>query len=140
MANELDENAAYDAAVGAYDQADYLNRIEEIIRNAPRSRETPQSGASAAADGRLPQGDGQATAADPATQASPTETRLAAIEARNPAALDAEIAVDFDDAGRPTERMTVREYLDQVKREALADTQDAGLLEVAANCFLSGGL
>lgn len=140
LANELDENAAYDAAVGAYDQADYLNRIEEIIRNAPRSRETPQSGASAAADGRLPQGDGQATAADPATQASPTEARLAAIEARNPAALDAEIATDFDDAGRPTERMTVREYLDQVKREALADTQDAGLLEVAANCFLSGGL
>lgn len=72
--------------------------------------------------------------------ANPLETRLADIEARNPAALDAEIATDFDDAGRPTERMTVREYLDQIKREALADTQDANLLEVAANCFLSGGL
>lgn len=79
-------------------------------------------------------------AAKAADSTSPTEARLAAIEARNPAALDAEIAVDFDDAGRPTERMTVREYLDQVKRDALADTQDAGLLEVAANCFLNGGL
>lgn len=72
--------------------------------------------------------------------ASPTETRLNDIAVRNPQALDAEIATAFDDAGRPTERMTVREYLDQVRREALADMQDAGLLEVAANCFLNGGL
>ena len=64
--------------------------------------------------------------------ASPTETRLNDIAVRNPQALDAEIATAFDDAGRPTERMTVREYL--------ADMQDAGLLEVAANCFLNGGL
>lgn len=83
----------------------------------------------------------ESAATTPTSQpASPLETRLAAIESRNPAAMDAEIATAFDADGKLTERMTVRDYLDQVKREALADTQDAGLLEVAANCFLSGGL
>lgn len=59
---------------------------------------------------------------------------------RNPNALDAEIPIDFDADGKPGTRMTVRDYLDMVKREAAQDAADADLIEVAANCFLSGGM
>lgn len=235
LANELDENAAYDAAMYARNETDYLNRIEEIIKNDPRSRTTPQGGAGTQADGSIPARDGQATAAassapgfNPAalaTQASdllaggktagqvigeleaggtkvtpelqnmlvgasefggrindlvdqvkalqaqrgvnaqgfdliaqavenlrtgrtveakapadPLEKALSDMAVRNPNALDAEIPIDFDADGKPGTRMTVRDYLDMVKREAAQDAADADLIEVAANCFLSGGM
>lgn len=69
---------------------------------------------------------------------NPLEARLSEMAVRNPTALDAEIAVEFDSAGKPTARMTLSEYLDRVKQEAAQDTGDASLLEVAATCFLSG--
>jgi hypothetical protein len=233
LASELDENAAYDAAMHARDETDYLNRIEEIIKNDPRSRTDAQRGPGTPADRGIPARDGQATA--PATGASgfnpaalateasrllsdgrspaevignleasgtkvtpelqnmligasefggrindlvaqvdalkaqrgpnvqpfdlvaqavdnmrngvkvqapgapnPLEARLAEMTDRNPSALDAEIAVEFDANGKPTARTTLGEYLDQIKREAAQDAGDASLLEVAANCFLSG--
>ena len=168
LANELDENAAYDAAMYARNETDYLNRIEEIIKNDPRSRTTPQGGAGTQADGSIPARDGQATAAsrsaadaiprdaslspadpsqssspvkpgDAAAQASAIESRLADIEARNPTALDTLMPVEFDDTGKPTKSVSARDYLEQVKREAQAQEADAGLLQVAANCFLSSG-
>jgi hypothetical protein len=71
---------------------------------------------------------------------SPIESRLADIEARNPAALDAMIATQFDDNGKPTANTTLREYLDSVKREAAQEADDSKLVEVAVNCFLSGGV
>lgn len=99
--------------------------------------------------------DGSAPAAPdaaPAKPAKPADTgqpvsageasldaRLADISYRNPTALDAEIAVAFDENGKPTSTMTAREYLDMVKQEAASDVKDASLFEVAANCFLSGG-
>ena len=232
LANELDENAAYDAAANAFDEVDYLNRIEEIIRNAPGRRETSQSRTSAAPVGRVPQSDGQAATSSAiasfnpnalAAEASqllsdgrspaevignlqaagakvspelqnmligasefggrindlvaqvealkaqrgpnaqpfdlvaqavdnlrngvkvqapdapnPLESRLSDLTVRNPTALDAEIAVEFDATGKPTASMTLGEYLDMVKKEAAQDVGDASLLEVAANCFLSG--
>jgi hypothetical protein len=89
--------------------------------------------------------DGSAPAAKPAATGQPVsageaslDARLADISYRNPTALDAEIAVAFDEKGKPTSTMTVREYLDMVKQEAASDVKDASLLEVAANCFLSG--
>ena len=149
LANELDENAAYDAAMYARNETDYLNRIEEIIKNDPRSRTTPQGGAGTQADGSIPARDGQATAASrSAADAIPREAsastngvsaRLADIEARNPAALDTLMPVEFDDTGKPTKSVSARDYLEQVKREAQAQEADAGLLQVAANCFLSSG-
>jgi hypothetical protein len=36
--------------------------------------------------------------------------------------------------------MTMREYLDTVKNEASQEAADANLIQVAANCFLSGGM
>ena len=96
--------------------------------------------------------DGSAPAAPDAAPAKPADTgqpesageasldaRLADISYRNPTALDAEIAVAFDENGKPTSTMTAREYLDKVKQEAASDVKDASLFEVAANCFLSGG-
>lgn len=96
--------------------------------------------------------DGSAPAAPDAPAAKPADTgqpvsageasldaRLADISYRNPSALDAEIAVAFDEKGKPTSTMTAREYLDKVKQEAASDIKDASLFEVAANCFLSGG-
>ena len=72
--------------------------------------------------------------------ADPLEKALSDMAVRNPNALDAEIPIDFDADGKPGTRMTVRDYLDMVKREAAQDAADADLIEVAANCFLSGGM
>lgn len=72
--------------------------------------------------------------------ANPLEKSLSDIAGRNPTALDAEIPIDFDANGKPGTRITVRDYIDMVKREADQDTADADLIEVAANCFLRGGL
>lgn len=80
------------------------------------------------------------TKAEAPKLSNPLEDRLAEIEVRNPTALDAEIPVEFDDNGKPSKTVTAREYLDMVKKEAAADAQDANLIEVAANCFLSGGM
>jgi len=189
LAKELDENAAYDAAMHARNETDYLNRIEEIIKNDPRSRTTPQGGARAQADGGIQARDGQASATGPAASvptdhtlsaadraierdlaqfvttkfdqatadynarpdsmggkvdapkaANPLDARLADLEVRNPTALDAEIPIEFDSNGKPTSTMTAREYLEMVKKEASQDAADANLIEVAANCFLSGGI
>jgi hypothetical protein len=70
---------------------------------------------------------------------SPLEARIAELEARTPEALDAVMPVEFDDSGKATKSLSVRDYLEQVKREAQAEEADAGLIEVAANCFLSNG-
>ena len=72
--------------------------------------------------------------------ANPLAARLADIEVRNPTALDAPMAVEFDDKGKSTSTITLREYLDTVKNEASQDAADAKLIEVAANCFLNGGI
>lgn len=80
------------------------------------------------------------TKAEAPKLSNPLEDRLAEIEVRNPTALDAEIPVEFDDNGKPSKTVTAREYLDMVKKEAAADAQGADLIEVAANCFLSGGM
>ena len=79
------------------------------------------------------------TKAEAPKLSNPLEDRLAEIEVRNPTALDAEIPVEFDDTGKPTKSVSARDYLEQVKREAIAQEADAGLLQVAANCFLSSG-
>lgn len=160
LAGELDENAMHQAAMVARDEVDFLNRIEEIINNAPGSRKTIEGGPGSAADASVPARDGQAAtdpaastsgsnqtdttgsnagAVDSAAAVSPVAARLDDISYRNPSALDAEIAVAFDEKGKPTSTMTVREYLDMVKQEAASDIKDASLFEVAANCFLSGG-
>jgi hypothetical protein len=70
----------------------------------------------------------------------PLTARLDEISFRNPQALDAQIVVEFDDTGKPTSKISARDYLDMVKREAAQDSMDARLIEVAANCFLSGGI
>lgn len=78
--------------------------------------------------------------AEPPKPGSGIDARIEDINFRNPQALDSPIAVEFDDTGRPSKTMTAREYLDIVKKEAASDAQDANLIEVAANCFLSGGM
>ena len=78
--------------------------------------------------------------AEPPKPGSGIDARIEDINFRNPQALDSPIAVEFDDTGRPSKTMTAREYLDMVKKEAASDAQDANLIEVAANCFLSGGM
>ena len=69
----------------------------------------------------------------------PMTARIAELESRNPKALDAEIPVAYDSAGKVTERMTAREYMAEIKRIADLETKDADLLQIAANCFLQLG-
>lgn len=69
---------------------------------------------------------------------NPLAARIDEISFRNPQALDAPIHLQMDDQGKSTGTMTARDYLDMVKREAAQDSADADLLEIAANCFLSG--
>lgn len=164
LAQELDENAFVNAAMDARDEVDFLNRIEEIIRNAPGSRKANEGRPGTAQDGGIPARNGEAatpraepaangaaaaaadqppgqvagdTSQGPATQ---LDKMLADIAGRNPTALDAEIPIEFDADGKPAARMTVRDYIDMVKREASQDAADANLIEVAATCFLTGGL
>jgi len=80
------------------------------------------------------------TKVDAPKPSNPTESLLADLEVRNPTALDAEIPFEFDANGKPTTSMSAREYLDLVKKEAAMDAADANLIEVAATCFLSGGI
>lgn len=237
LAGELDENAMHQAAMVARDEVDFLNRVEEIINNAPGSRKTIQSSQGSAADASIPARDGQA-AADATTSASgfnpaalaadaarfleggksaaqvigemevsgakaspemqnmligvaefggrineladqvsalkaqrgagtkpfelvaqavenmrtgtkveapkpktPTEARFADLQARNPDVMDKPMQFDVDENGNAAgPATTAREYLERIQREADQDTADASLIEVAANCFLSGGM
>lgn len=75
-----------------------------------------------------------------APSTSPLAARINDISYRNPQALDAPMHLQMDDNGKSNGTMSVRDYLDKVKREAEQDAADANLLQVAANCFLSGGL
>jgi len=104
---------------------------------------TDQAGAPAAGNAANPadvSGAGAAPVqANGVNKVSPLEARIAELEARMPQALDAVMPVEFDDGGKPTKSLSARDYLEQVKREAQAEEADAGLIEVAANCFLSNG-
>lgn len=74
-----------------------------------------------------------------ARPASPMQARLDAEIVGNPAVLETKLPTAFDDTGRVSESVTVREFLDRVKAEADLETADANLLQVAANCFLMNG-
>jgi hypothetical protein len=104
---------------------------------------TDQAGAPAAGNAANPadvSGAGTAPVqANGVNKVSPLEARIAELEARMPQALDAVMPVEFDDGGKPTKSLSARDDLEQVKREAQAEEADAGLIEVAANCFLSSG-
>lgn len=104
---------------------------------------TDQAGAPAAGNA-APAADVSGTGAAPVqangvNKITPLEARIAELEARMPQAMDAVMPVEFDDSGKPTKSLSARDYLEQVKREAQAEEADAGLIEVAANCFLSSG-
>lgn len=73
-----------------------------------------------------------------ATGLSPEQGRIASLDASNPAALDAEVITGWDDKGQPTERMTARQYLEQVEKFAAEEVADSQLLQVAAECALRG--
>lgn len=81
---------------------------------------------------------GQPVDAGPA-KTSDVQARLDAEIVGNPAALETRLPIAFDDAGKVTETMTAREYLDAVAAEAAQESADANLLQVAANCFLTSG-
>jgi hypothetical protein len=103
---------------------------------------TDQAGAPAAGNAATSadvSGAGTAPVQANGVKVSPLEARIAELEARMPQALDAVMPVEFDDSGKPTKSLSARDYLEQVKREAQAEEADAGLIEVAANCFLSSG-
>jgi hypothetical protein len=71
--------------------------------------------------------------------ASPLQARLDAEIVGNPAALETKLPTAFDDAGKVTDSVTAREFLDTIKAEADQEAADADLLLVAANCFLTNG-
>lgn len=81
---------------------------------------------------------GQPVDAAPA-KTSDVQARLDSEIVGNPAALETKLPTAFDDAGKVTETMTAREFLDAVKAEADQEAADANLLQVAATCFLTSG-
>lgn len=73
------------------------------------------------------------------TKVNPLQARIDSLIIGKPNALDEKMPTAFDDQGRVTESISMREYLDTVTRESQQDAADAELIQVAANCFLSGG-
>lgn len=81
---------------------------------------------------------GQPVDAAPA-KTSDVQARLDAEIVWNPDALDVKMPTAFDEAGKVSEAITAREFLDAVKAEADQEAADANLLQVAATCFLTSG-
>lgn len=127
----IPKGAPSDARLG------YAIATEQAQRGKPSdgSGGNPTTNESTASDSG-----GAPVQANGVNKVSPLESRIAELEARTPQMLDAVMPVEFDDSGKPVTSMTVRDYIDMVKREADQDTADADLIEVAANCFLRGGL
>jgi hypothetical protein len=71
-----------------------------------------------------------------AAQPSLLDARMQELEQSDPGALDAEIAVGWNDKGEVTERMRARDYLAEVQRQAAQEKRDAELVRVAAACAL----
>jgi hypothetical protein len=132
FAQELDEAAVERAAIQATDGVDFLQRIEEILANAPRRSETdagrqgsarnPEvSGSdvapSATADGTSPAFDFYAAEADRVTQQTP----------------DLPVMLEGMDAPMPASKL-----LAEIKALADQEIADAPLLRVAAECALRG--
>lgn len=67
---------------------------------------------------------------------SPLQERIDALIVGKPNALEEKMPIAFDEQGRPTEQVSMREYLDAVARESQQDAAEAELIQVAANCFL----
>ena len=69
-------------------------------------------------------------------QPSPLAARIDALIVGKPNALEEKMPIAFDDQGRATQTVSMREYLDTVSRESQQDAAEAELIQVAANCFL----
>lgn len=67
---------------------------------------------------------------------NPLQERIDALIVGKPNALDEKMPIAFDDQGRATQQVSMREYLDTVARESQQDAAEAELIQVAANCFL----
>jgi hypothetical protein len=138
------ERRLYDALKQQYD----AGAIPESIFRATQGDAGPGVGQVLRADGgnelKLQRDQGP-SASQPASAAasqgavSPLDARLQDIASRNPAALDLEIPAGYDETGKATGTVSLRDFLQNVKDEAAQDAADAGLIETAANCFLSGG-
>jgi hypothetical protein len=100
--------------------------VSPVAGNAATAPDVPRAGAADI------QADG--------VKVSPLEARIAELEARNPATLDAPMPNGFDDQGKSNPTVSAREYLENIKREAAQEDLDARLIDVAATCFLGGAL
>lgn len=69
---------------------------------------------------------------------NPLQERIDALIVGKPNALEEKMPIAFDEQGRATEQVSMREYLDAVSRESQQDAAEAELIQVAANCFLRG--
>lgn len=117
--------------------SEFGNRLDELV-GAFRSAETSKPGAPvqdlvADAVESLRAGGQQKS------QPSPAQARLDSLIVGNPTALEGKMPIAFDDQGRATQSVSMREFLDTVKRESQQDAAEAELIQVAAMCFLSGG-
>lgn len=70
---------------------------------------------------------------------SALDASIEALKVGKPTALDAQIPVEFDASGKVSKSVKASEFLDMVKQEAAHEVDDARLLQVAANCFISNG-
>jgi hypothetical protein len=114
--------------------SEFASRMPELM-DSFRALESRKAGAPVqdliadAVEGMRKGGEGKA-------QPNPLQERIDALIVGKPNALDEKMPIAFDDQGRATEHMTLREYLDTVTRESQQDAAEAELIQVAANCFL----
>ncbi|WP_439606869.1 hypothetical protein [Hydrogenophaga sp.] len=80
--------------------------------------------------------EGMRKGGDQKAKPNPLQERIDALIVGKPNALDEKMPIAFDDQGRATQQVSMREYLDTVARESQQDAAEAELIQVAANCFL----
>lgn len=114
--------------------SEFAGRMPELM-DSFRALESRKAGAPVqdliadAVEGMRQGGEGKA-------KPNPLQERIDALIVGKPNALEEKMPITFDEQGRATEQVSMREYLESVSRESQQEAAEAELIQVAANCFL----
>jgi hypothetical protein len=139
LASEINPRAVQLAAEKAVDEVDFLNRIEDILGNEPRSQKAVRREPSIAPEPRFSAGD-EARPGEPANAGgSATATDAPAVPAATLARLTEEMPdmpVRLPGSDKTT---TLAQALEMAKKEAEFEAGEADLVKAAFECALSFG-
>jgi hypothetical protein len=134
LASELDENAVMDAAHQATDGVDFMQRVEQIIANAPRRSETPAGRNGTAPDSQVPGGDGSLGAGSERGAEGAADAFVQA-ESDRIVQSNPDLLVMMEGMDAP---VRAADLLAEAKAMEVQELADAPLLRVAAECALRG--